>query len=75
MGPAKALAMPPPVPLITVIELEIMKAATPAPPMAIISCGRADRTTAILPPEMMKLPNTIANSTTMPMIWNMKRPR
>ncbi len=75
MGPAKALATPPPAPLITVIEFEIRKAAAPAPPIAISSCGKADRITAILPPDMMKLPNTIENSTTMPMIWNMDGPR
>jgi hypothetical protein len=64
------LASPPPVALIVDIELEIRKAATPAPTMHISSCGSATSTTAILPPEMMKLPNTMAKSSTMPMIWN-----
>ena len=38
-GPANTLPKPPPVALIVVIELEIRKAATPAPPIAISSCG------------------------------------
>lgn len=71
MGPAKILAKPAPVALITVIELEIRNEAMPAPRMHISSCGAASMITSILPPDMMKLPNTRPNSRTMPMIWNM----
>ena len=43
-----------------------------ASPMHIISCGRACRITPMFPPEMMKLPNTRPNSSTIPIIWNME---
>ncbi len=46
----------------------LVAAAIAAPAMAIISCGRACRITPNLPPEITKLPNTIANRITMPMI-------
>ena len=45
-----------------------------APPMVIISCGRASRMTPSEPPEMMKPPNTMAKRTTMPTIWSMEGP-
>jgi hypothetical protein len=62
--------MPPPRPFSTPTELAISTLATPAPPMVIISDGRAPRITAMFPPVMMKLPNTRPNSSTMPIIWN-----
>src|SRR5205809_2479321 len=62
--------MPPARLLSTGRELAVSKAATPAPPMVSISKGRAPSTTPMLPPDMMKLPNTQPNSTTMPIIWN-----
>ncbi len=56
-----------------VIELEIRKAAMAAPKIAINSWGADSMITAILPPEIRKLPNTVTNKTTMPMIGNMYR--
>ena len=63
--------MPPAVALITVMLLEIRKLATPAPRMAISSWGAASMITPMLPPDMMKLPNTRPKSSTTPIIWNM----
>ena len=73
LGPLKILPKPPPVALITVIEFEIRNEAMPAPRIHISSCGAASMITSILPPDMMKLPNTRPNSRTMPMIWNMTK--
>ena len=61
---------PPSSALISAPELPVMVAPIAAPPMIVISTGKACRITPMLPPDTMKPPNTRARRTTMPMAAN-----
>ena len=67
------LPKPPPAAITVLNELPIRKAPIAAPPIIIISKGAALMITSKWPPASMKPPNTIAKTTTTPMIWNMTR--
>jgi hypothetical protein len=68
------LPKPPPAASTVLNELPIRKAPIAAPPIIIISKGAALMMTSKWPPASMKPPNTIAKTTTTPMIWNIVQP-